>query len=319
MRFAPNGDLLVSVPSEGAIYLLEQDADADGRADDVRPLVTGLNRPHGLDLHDGWLYIGETNRIVRVRYDPAERLVSGEREVIVADLPPDGGHWTRTLRFGPDDKLYVTIGSSCNVCVEQDPRRAAMVRYEPDGSKPKLFATGLRNAVGFDWQPGTGDLYATDNGRDLLGDDFPPCELNRIVEGGFYGWPIANGNRIPDPDQGVDQEERIRASLPPAHGFAAHTAPLGIAFYRGKAFPERYRGAAFVAQHGSWNRRELSGYRVVLLEFVDGAIRESDFAVGFENGEEVIGRPVDVVDGPDGALYVSDDYAGVVYRITHGG
>jgi glucose/arabinose dehydrogenase len=319
MRFMPNGDLLVSSPDEGAIFLAERDADGDGRADNVRKIMTDLDWPHGIDLFDGWLYIAEQGRVLRVRYDAAERQLSGEREVVVPDLPPGGNHRTRTLRFGPDRKMYVTIGSTCNACQEQDPRRAAMVRYEPDGSNPKLYATGLRNSVGFDWQPGTGDLYATDNGRDLLGDDLPPCELNRIVEGGFYGWPFANGNRMPDPDLGAGQDERIRTSLPPAHGFVAHTAPLGIAFYRGKLFPERYRGAAFVAQHGSWNRRTLSGYRVVMLEFAEAGIRESDFAVGFENDQGVIGRPVDLLEGADGALYLSDDYAGVVYRISYTG
>jgi glucose/arabinose dehydrogenase len=193
------------------------------------------------------------------------------------------------------------------------------MRFAADGSDGEIYATGLRNAVGFDWHPETGQLWATDNGRDLLGDDFPPCEFNRVERGAFYGWPFANGNNVPDPDLGQGRGAEIARAIPPAVGFVAHTAPLGMTFYRGSAFPERYRGAAFVAQHGSWNRTTKSGYRVVLLEWVDGQIRESDFATGWELDEDVIGRPVDLVEGPDGSLYVSDDYTGAIYRIVYTG
>ncbi len=174
--------------------------------------------------------------------------------------------------------------------------------------------------MGFDWQPRTGRLYATDNGRDLLGDDFPPCELNHVVKGGFYGWPYANGNRVPDPDYGADHDDRIRASIPPAHGFRAHNSPLGITFVRGRQAPPAYRGAALVALHGSWNRTQKDGYKVVSLHWrSDGRIEERDFVVGFEEDEDVIGRPVDVAEGPDGAFYISDDYAGAVYRVAWDG
>ncbi len=221
--------------------------------------------------------------------------------------------------MGPDGWLYVSIGSSCNVCEERDPRRAAILRYRPDGSGEEIFATGLRNAVGFDWKPDTGELYATDNGRDLLGDDLPPCELNRVVRGGFYGWPYAHGDRVADPDFGRGQEQRIAASLPPVHGFRAHNSPLGIHFVRGTRVPVDYRGAALVALHGSWNRTKKDGYKVVSLHWrPDGAIEERDFAAGFERNEDVIGRPVDVAEGPDGAFYISDDYAGAVYRVVYG-
>lgn len=318
LRFTPAGDLLVSSPREGTVFLVEGDADGDGEADGVSALIGGLDRPHGLDLRGDWLYVGEMGRVVRVRFDPRERRVSGEIEVVVGDLPVGGNHWTRTIRFGPDGHLYVSIGSSCNVCVEEDGRRAAIVRYRPDGTGGEVYASGLRNSVGFDWQPGTGALYATDNGRDFLGDDFPPCELNRIERGVFYGWPYANGFGVPDPDLGAGNEAEIRRSRHPEHGFAAHTAPLGITFYRGTAFPERYRGAAFVALHGSWNRTSKVGYKVVSLVWEAGGIVESDFVTGFEIDEDVIGRPVDVAEGPDGALYVSDDYAGAVYRVAYG-
>src|SRR5262249_54822395 len=161
---------------------------------------------------------------------------------IVTGLPAGGNHWTRTLRVGPDDRLYVSIGSSCNVCREEDKRRAAILTYTLDGSDETILATGLRNAVGFDWRPGTGELYATGTGRGRLADDFPPCKFERIAAGGFYGWPFANGNRVPDPDFGAGHEAEIAASIPPAHAFRAHNAPLGMTFIRGDRVPAAYRG-----------------------------------------------------------------------------
>ena len=325
LRFTPAGDLLVSAPRTGTVWLVERDADGDGYADGKRVLLDGLYQPHGLALHDGWLYVAETTSVLRVRFDAATGSVSGAPERIITDLPDGGNHWTRTVAVGPDGKLYVTVGSSCNVCLEADPRRAAMLRFALDGTHGEIYATGLRNAVDFDWRPGTNDLYATDNGRDLLGDDFPPCELNAIVAGGFYGWPLANGDRIPDPDFGAGNAERIAASIPPAHAFGAHVAPLGITFYHRvpapapAAFPSTWDGVAFVALHGSWNRSRKAGYEVVALRFApDGSITESPFLTGFLRDEQVSGRPVDPAVGPDGALYVSDDYTGVVYRVAYG-
>lgn len=317
MRVTSSGDLLVSQPRAGHVALVERDANGDGRADGVRVLIGELNRPHGLELRDGWLYVAEMDAVGRVRFDASSREIEGELERIVTGIPTGGNHWTRTIRFGPDGFLYLSVGSSCNVCAEEDPRRAAIVRYQPDGSGEELYATGLRNAVGFDWRPATGELFATDNGRDLLGDDFPPCELNRVERGGFYGWPVANGDRTPDPDLGAGNAARIRSSIPPVHPFAAHTAPLGIAFLRGESTPPNLVNAALVALHGSWNRTEKSGYKVVSLHWADdGTISEREFLSGFEVDEDVIGRPVDIAQGPDGAIYVSDDFAGVIYRVT---
>ncbi len=325
LRVTPAGDLLVSAPRTGTVWLVERDADGDGYADGTRVLLDELYQPHGLALHDGWLYVAETTAVLRVRFDPATRRVSGTPERIITGLPDGGNHWTRTVDVGPDGGLYVSIGSSCNVCLEDDARRATIMRYERDGANGRIYASGLRNAVDFEWQPGTGDLYATDNGRDLLGDDFPPCELNRVADGGFYGWPIANGDRIPDPDFGVGQAARIAASLPPAYAFGAHTAPLGLTFYRRvpepapAAFPAAYDGVAFVALHGSWNRSRKSGYEVVALRFApDGTVSGEPFATGFMVDEQVYGRPVDAAVGADGALYVSDDYTGAIYRIAYG-
>jgi glucose/arabinose dehydrogenase len=321
LRFTPTGDLLVSLPYSGRIVLLERDANGDGQADGARDLLQGLNRPHGMDLHQGWLYVGETDAVARVRFDPASRATQGPIERVVTGLPALGNHWTRTVRFGPDGLLYVSVGSSCNACLEKDPRRAAILRFRPDGSGGEIYASGLRNSVGFDWRPGTDELYATDNGRDFLGDDFPPCELNRIVQGGFYGWPFLNGHNVPDPDFGATPQAAAKraSAIPPVHEFRPHNAPLGMTFLRGESLPPDLRGAALVALHGSWNRTRKDGYKVVSLHWEpDGTIDERDFLTGFLVDEDVIGRPVDVAQGPDGAIYVSDDYAGSVYRVAVG-
>jgi len=322
LRPTPTGALLVSQPRSGQVLLLEPDRDGDGRSDGRKTLLSGLDRPHGLELHDGYLYVGEGDGIGRVRvtdFDAAtpEQLAAGYQRIIDG-LPNGGNHWSKTVRVGPDGWLYVSVGSSCNVC-EDEPRRAAMLRFRLDGTGEEIHATGLRNSVGFDWRPGTGELFATDNGRDLLGDDFPPCELNRIVRGGFYGWPYINGFGVPDPDLGASAPESARDAIPPAHGFRAHNAPLGMTFIRSDTAPAAYRGAALVALHGSWNRSKKDGYKVVSLHWdANGQIREQDFVVGFERDDDVVGRPVDVAEASDGTIYISDDYAGAVYRVVAG-
>ena len=322
LRFSPSGDLLVSQPRLGQILLVLGDRDGDGRSDGQRQLVGDLDQPHGIDFRGGYLYIGETGAIARIAIresGPDTLRTQGDLERIVEGLPPGGNHWSRTLRFGPDGGLYLHVGSSCNVCEEEDPRRAALLRFEPDGSGAEIYAAGLRNSVGFDWQPRTNELYATDNGRDLLGDDFPPCELNRIERGGFYGWPYANGANEPDPDFGEGMEDRISSSITPAHDFRAHNAPLGINFLRHPDTPPALRDAALVALHGSWNRTKLDGYKIVSLHWdEDGNITERDFLTGFEVEEDVIGRPADVLQGPDGSIYVTDDYSGTIFRIHRG-
>lgn len=317
LRFTEAGDLLVSLPRSGRIVLLERDSDADGRPDGRQDLLAGLNRPHGLDLHEGWLYVAETSALGRVRFDEKARNVSGSFERL-AVLPVGGQHWTRSVRVGPDGWVYVSVGSSCNACREEDPRRSALLRFRPDGTSRQIYATGLRNTVGFDWRPVQNELYGADNGRDFLGDDFPPCELNRIEHGKFYGWPYANGDKAPDPGLGAGNEDEVRESVPPVHNFGAHTAPLGLSFIHGNGLPPGYQGAALAALHGSWNRTEKAGYEVVSLHFdATGKITERKFATGFEQDEEVIGRPVDVAEGPDGAVYISDDYGGNIYRVSY--
>lgn len=317
LRFTASGDLLASATDTGRVHLVSPDRNGDGEADAKRVLLERLNGPHGVDLHNGMLYVAEEDAIGRVAFDDAAGNIAGEYTRIVTGLPHGGGHSTRTARVGPDGKLYVTVGSSCNACVEDDPRRAAMLRFDLDGSHGEVYARGLRNSVGFDWRPSDGALFATDNGRDLLGDDLPPCELNLIRQGQHYGWPFAYGNNVPDPQFGAGAGEKISTAIPPAYEFRAHNAPLGITFTRHAGVPEALRGAALVALHGSWNRSIKDGYKVVSLHWrADGQIEARDFLWGFLQDKRVIGRPVDIAEGPDGAFYVSDDYAGGIYRVA---
>ncbi|WOX04565.1 PQQ-dependent sugar dehydrogenase [Microbulbifer pacificus] len=320
-----NGDLLVSQPKLGRVSLLLADRNGDGKADGQRVLIDGLQRPHGLALHEDWLYIAESNGVGRALFDHSDGRIASRYQRIVTDLGDGGNHWTKTIGMGPDGWMYLSSGSTCNVCEEEDPRRATIMRFRPDGSHFEIYATGLRNSVGFDWSPKDGALYATDNGRDWLGNDFPPCELNRIEQDGFYGWPYANGNRVPDPDFGEGKnpevQQKIAASIPPAFEFRAHNAPLGMRFLRSSEQPDAYRDVALVALHGSWNRDVKDGYKVVALHWDErGKIHAEDFMWGFlaDDKNTVYGRPVDIVEDARGNIYVSDDYAGAVYRIQPG-
>jgi glucose/arabinose dehydrogenase len=311
------GDLLVARTRADEIVLLERDANGDGKPDAVRKLLDKLNHPHGLALREGWLYVGEANGVGRIRFDEESGQVSGALEHIVDDFTSDGLHTTKTLGFGPDGWLYVSQGSSCNACIEQDERRATIMRMQPDGTQREIYATGLRNSVGLDWAPWDGALYATENGRDLLGDDLPPDELNRIEQGKFYGWPFVHGAGIADPDLGAGHETKAARAIPPAHAFRAHNAPLGLAFLRGSNLPAGYSRTALVALHGSWNRSQPDGYKVVALDWQpDGRIVERDFLTGFLGDAGVLGRPAGIAQGPDGAIFITDDYAGVIYRVV---
>ncbi len=318
LRFTPGGDLLLSRPHSGDIMLLRRDADGNGQPDAVVTLISGLKRPLGMDIAGGYLYIAESHQIGRVPFDSATGKLAGAYEPLVEGFTDDGNHWSKTLAFGPDGLLYLTQGSTCNICVEEDERRATMMRFQPDGSGGTIIATGLRNSVGFDWAPWNGELYATDNGRDLLGDDFPPCELNLIEEDRFYGWPYFNGANIPDPDMGDDPLAGQREPTAMAHGFRAHNAPLGIAFIDDTGWPAGYERTALVALHGSWNRSVPDGYKVVSLHWTDQGIEQRDFLTGFNQDGKISGRPVDIAQGPDGAIYISDDYASAIYRVSPG-
>jgi glucose/arabinose dehydrogenase len=318
MRFTAAGDLLLSRPHSGDILLLRRDANGDGKPDGVETLIEGLKRPLGLDFAGDWLYIAESNRIGRVRFDSDSGTLAGTYEPVLEGLTDNGNHWSKTIRVGADGMLYLAQGSTCNVCEEDDKRRSTIMRMQLDGSDAQIIASGLRNSVGMDWAPWSGELYATDNGRDLMGDDFPPCELNRIETDRFYGWPYFNGDNIVDPDMGADPLAAQRQPTAPAHGFRPHNAPLGMTFVDGTGLPEAYQRSALVALHGSWNRSEPDGYKVVSLHWTEDGIEERDFLTGFNQDGDISGRPVDVAQGPDGAIYVSDDYAGAIYRISYG-
>ena len=313
MAVSPSGDLFVSIPSRGQVVVLP-DRNGDGKADRTVVFADGLNRPHGLAFHQGFLYAAETGAVVRFPYRAGE-LAGGKPSVVVPDLPKGSGHWTRTIAFGPDGKLYVSVGSSCNVCGETDPRRAAVLQFSPDGSGGRVFARGIRNAVGIAFHPQKGELWATNNGRDWLGDDFPPETILIVKDGAHYGWPHCNGQRIPDPDFG--RPDFCKAVALPTAEIQAHSAPLGLTFYTGETFPAEYRGDLFVALHGSWNRSVPTGYKVVRIPMRDGKPgTPQDFAAGWLQGGRAWGRPVDVITGRDGAMYVSDDRAGTIYRIS---
>jgi glucose/arabinose dehydrogenase len=312
-----NGDLILSQPRGGLVVLLYGDRDGDGRSDGRQTLFAGLDRPNGVDLHAGWLYVAEATRVSRVPFDAAARQVTGSLQPLVTGLTADGAHWRKTAKVGPDGLLYLGQGSTCNVCIEKDSRRATVMRFALDGSGGEIIATGTRNPYGFDWAPWDGALYATENSRDLLGDDIPADELNRIEPGGFYGWPYVHARAVVDPEFGRGRESLIATARPPAHEFRAHNAPLGVRFLRHSARPAGYERVALVALHGSWNRSMPDGYKVVSLHFADdGRIEERDFLSGFRGAAGLIGRPVDVAEAADGSIYVSDDYAGVIYRVS---
>jgi glucose/arabinose dehydrogenase len=293
------------------------DQDGDGLADGVEIVADGLARPSSIAFHqDGSLYVGETTRILRLS-DPDGDGVYQERAVIIDGLP-SGGHSTRTVLLSPDgEHLYISVGSSCNVCIEEDERRAAIVRTNPDGSGEEIYATGLRNAVGITFRPGTDELWATNNGRDWLGDDQPPETVYVVNEGEDFGWPRCHAGRIVDPEFGGP--DACEGVADPAIEMQAHSAPLGLGFYSGEAFPADYQGDLFVAFHGSWNRTTPTGYKVVRIPMENGTPGAvEDFATGWlrDDGSNW-GRPVDVLTGSDGGLFVSDDGDGRIYRIFY--
>jgi len=316
MAVDPSGTLLVSEPSAGRVLALP-DKNADGKADSVQTVVTGLDQPHGLAFHEGGLYIAETSRVQRFAYDPAT--MKATQPTVLARLPSGGGHWTRTVVFGPDGLMYVSVGSSCNVCRESDKRRAAVLRFNADGSGETIFASGLRNAVGLAFHPTTGVLWATVNERDWRGDDVPPDYVTEIREGAVHGWPdcmTVRGRVITDTS--FTKRATCDKVTPPTVEIQAHSAPIGLAFYTGTQFPEEYRGSLFVAYRGSWNRSLPTGYKIVRLRFRDGQPPTvEDFATGWLEGSSAWGRPVDLVVGRDGALYLSDQGTGRIYRITY--
>ncbi len=316
LALSSSGTLFVGTRRQGKVYAVV-DADRDRRADKVYTLAEGLNSPNGVALRGGDLYVAEIHRVIRFA-DIEGRLSSPPPpEVVNAEFPDRTWHGWKFIRFGPDGRLYVPVGAPCNVCEEADPRFAAILRMAPDGGGLEIFARGVRNTVGFDWHPKTGVLWFTDNGRDWLGDDRPPDELNRAPEKGLhFGFPYVHGTDEVDPVFG--KRPRPEKIEPPVRELGPHVAALGMRFYTGSAFPSRYRGQILIAEHGSWNRSEPIGYRITLVRLDgDRAVDYTVFADGWLTDGEPWGRPVDLEVAPDGSLLVSDDYAGVVYRIFY--
>ncbi len=316
MAFDDASNLLVAAAEEGAVLRFPY---AEGQLGEREVLVSGLELPSSVAFFtadDGpYLYVGEIHQVTRFAYDPAGPI--GDPEVVIPDLPVDGSHWTRTVAFGPDGMLYLSVGSSCNICIEAEPVRAAVSRANPDGSDFQIIATGLRNAVGLTFQPGTDALWASVNERDAQGNEIPPDLVTIVLDGANYGWP---GCQPPDAVPQVPNAD-CSGITPPTVAIQAHSAPLGLVFWEGEGVPEAFSGDLIVAQHGSWNRQPPAAPKLLRIDFEDGApVAASDFATGWQNeAGERWGRPAGVVLAPDGSLIVSDDSNGMVYRISEAG
>jgi len=316
LTLSPSGTVFVGSKRAGRVYALTASERHD-KADEVITIARGLQEPNGVALHDGSLYVAEVSRVLR--YDAIETRLKYPRAPVVvsADLPLNNQHEWRYIRFGPDGWLYVGVGAPCNVCESADKRVASILRMRPDGSGMEVYASGVRNSVGFDWQPQSQEMWFTENGRDNLGDDIPPDELNYAPRAGMnFGFPYCHGTDIADPQFGPGHS--CAEFVAPAWNLPAHVAAIGMRFYGGDMFPQHYHGGIFIAEHGSWNRSVPTGYRVSRVE-MDGvrAVKYEPFAQGWLMGGMHWGRPVDVLVMPDGALLVSDDYAGAVYRISY--
>lgn len=301
----------------GKVYALV-DRDGDFKADQVITIAEGLNSPNGVALKDGDLYVAEISRILR--FDKiGERLDNPPEPVVVTDDYPTATHhgW-KFIAFGPDGKLYVPVGAPCNTCESED-IFATITRIDPDGGNREIFARGIRNSVGFDWHPETGELWFTENGRDLMGNKIPPDELNRAPKPGLhFGFPYYYGTSIKDPTFQTDRDPE--SFTKPVVEFPAHNAPLGMRFYTGDSFPEEYHNDVFVALHGSWNRSPPSGYQLRRIDLDGNQVKDQQvFASGWLIDDQYWGRPVDVAVMKDGSLLVSDDHANVVYRIRYTG
>lgn len=318
MCWGDKGTLFVGSRSEGVVHAL-RDTNGDGKADEHVVIAEKLNMPVGVAFKNGSLYVSAVGQILR--YDNIEdNLNMPPVPVVVTDAyPTEKHHGWKFIAFGPDDKLYVPVGAPCNICLSEDPIYASITRINADGSGREIIAHGVRNTVGFDWHPETGELWFTDNGRDMMGDNVPDCELNRLaVEGSHFGYPFCHAPNVTDPKFG--DQRPCSDFVKEAAVMGPHTAPLGMRFYTGDQFPDKYRNAIFIAQHGSWNRTTPIGYRVmVAFPQPNGTATTEVFAEGWLKGGSATGRPVDVLVAPDGSLLVSDDAADMIYRISYTG
>lgn len=319
MMLGPSNEVIMSDAArdgEGAVWVIHDGVN--------KKIISDLDRPFGLEMHEDWLYVAETVSIKRYRYDAENMAVTSSGEELYA-MPEFGkGHWTRSLRFDPHHrKLYFSIGSESNVDPDTDRRRAALHRMNPDGTNPEIVAEGLRNTIGLRFHPVTGDLWAAVQERDGLGDNLVSDFVTRIEEGGFYGWPYAYSGPHEDPRREGENTARVESTLYPNVLMGAHVAVLGMTFYQGDMFPEKYRGGLFVAEHGSWNRADRTGYSIVYIPFENGTASggPEDFLTGWMSApdvRQVWGRPVAVLTLPDGSLLVSDDGANKVWRVSYG-
>ena len=309
LTLGPGNAIYASQPGSGRVVRMRN---RDGTADSIVEVASGLKGPFGIAFRGDTMYVAEVTRVKR--FDPGTR----DAKTIIDDIP-GGGHSTRTIVFGPDGKLYLAVGSSCNLCDERDSLRAAISQFNPDGSGGRIFARGLRNTVGIAFNPKTGELWGGNNDRDNLGDDLPPEHINIIKDGKNYGWPECYLPGKPNPEYGSADCSNVE---PPAITVQAHSAPLGLAFYSGTRFPSDYRGDAFVTLHGSWNRSIPTGAKVVRVKVdSDGhrAVGVEDFIVGWQRPDgSRWGRPVGLLVLPDGSLLVSDDYGGKIWRVSYG-
>jgi len=316
MALSPDGTLFVGTRAD-KVYALPN-RNRGKRTDEVVTVASGLDTPNGVAFRDGALYVAEVSRILR--FDDIEaRLRNPPKPVVVSDrFPTDTHHGWKFIRFGPDGLLYVPVGAPCNICEPDPARYAAIFRMKPDGTALEQYARGVRNTVGFDWNPDTRELWFTDNGRDWMGNNAPPDELNHAPRSGMnFGYPYCHGRSLADSEFG--SKHACGAFTPPAMELGPHVASLGMRFYTGKMFPEAYRNQIFIAEHGSWNRVPPIGYRITLVRLNNGKAASYEvFAEGWLDGLTAWGRPVDVQVMPDGALLVSDDKAGVIYRISYG-
>ena len=320
MLLAPNGDLFVAQSRPGSVVVL-RDTNNDGKPDTRSIYAQGLQGVFGMAFHDGYLYLGRTDSIVRYKYQPGDTQAKGMPEKLL-DLPT-GGHSTRNLIFSRDGKkMYVAVGSQSNKSAGEDPQRAAINEYNPDGTGHRVFASGLRNPVGLALQPGTDVLWTAVNERDTLGDDLVPDYTTSVKDGGFYGWPYSYIGSHPDPEHVGKMPDLVKRAIVPDVLIPAHSASLGITFYTGTQFPQRYRNGLFIGLHGSWNRSKLAGYRVAFVPFQNGkpgAIE--DFVTGWivdgGNPGTTWGRPVGVLVDRDGSLLVADDGGNKIWRVSY--
>lgn len=319
MTRATGGTIFVGTRNNDKVYAL-LDTQNDGRPDSLMIVAEDLFMPNGVAMRGNDLYVAEVNRIIKFPNIEASLPGIPKMEVVYDQFPSEKHHGWKYIDFEPGgERLFVPVGAPCNICESEDSIFATITSMKYDGTDLRIEAHGVRNSVGFDWHPETGGFYFTDNGRDWMGDDLPPCELNYLRETGqHFGYPYCHGDTIPDPDLADLPCNRYQS---PIQELTAHVAPLGVLIHSGKSLPEKYRGQAFIAEHGSWNRSKRSGYQVSLVELdKDGSAKSYQaFASGWEIGEKVSGRPVALLEMPDGSILVSDDYSDCIYRIYYVG